>query len=91
MTEHHRFNVSTIVRSLACMSAALIFGGVASASTFTASCGTQTTTTELSVSLLCPTFNNLSGSLSQIELDFTGSISGTPPSPIRAEAQRRLP
>jgi len=50
-------------------------GGIASADTTLVSCAsTFTGPTELNVSLFCPTFNNLLGTLTSIELDFSGGI-----------------
>ena len=60
-----------------CLLAVLAFTGAASAATVMSACSGLSGPTELTDSLLCPTFNNALGTLTSIEIDFTGNISAT--------------
>ena len=78
MTEQFSSPIKTAIRSLACISAAFIFGGVASATAITTACTTTLSgATDLSGNISCPTFDSTLGTLTSIELDFSGGTSGT--------------
>jgi hypothetical protein len=73
--KHHKSLAMKAPGLVALVLGLVSMGGIASATSTLVSCTTTFTgPTELNVSLSCPTFNNLLGTLTSIELDFSGGI-----------------